>query len=224
MPPKTRRKNRGRRRNHKGNVPRNMVGFPKNRLVKMRYNDNYVLNALAGGIDSNEFRINSIFDPDLTGVGHQPLGHDEWSTFYNHYVVVGAKITATFLATEIGTPAGMRAVGIFIAPDSASIPTNVIDLIENGQSRWKYISPVGQSGQSRGTVTNTFSAKNFFSVANISDNTNRIGATFGSNPTELANLSVWYGNTGTADPVTINVNVVIEFAVLVSEPRVLLRS
>jgi len=34
------------------------------------------------------FRGNSLFDPDLTLTGHQPLGFDQWKTFYNRYRVL----------------------------------------------------------------------------------------------------------------------------------------
>lgn len=43
--------------------------------------------------NSYVFRGNSIFDPNFSGGGHQPLGHDEWSNFYRRYRVIGAKIT-----------------------------------------------------------------------------------------------------------------------------------
>lgn len=33
------------------------------------------------------FRLNSLFDPDITGVGHQPLGFDQMKLFYAKYVV-----------------------------------------------------------------------------------------------------------------------------------------
>lgn len=34
-----------------------------------------------------QFNLNSCFDPDRTGIGHQPLGFDQWSAFYNRYRV-----------------------------------------------------------------------------------------------------------------------------------------
>ena len=34
--------------------------------------------------------------PNHTGVGHQPLYFDQLMTIYNHYIVIGAKITVKF--------------------------------------------------------------------------------------------------------------------------------
>lgn len=36
----------------------------------------------------NQFKINSIYDPDLTGAGNQPLGRDTWAAMYNYYKVL----------------------------------------------------------------------------------------------------------------------------------------
>lgn len=35
------------------------------------------------------FMLNSIFDPDVTGVGHQPAFRDEWNSLYSTYRVTG---------------------------------------------------------------------------------------------------------------------------------------
>jgi len=40
------------------------------------------------------FRANSVFDPNSTGTGHQPYGHDLWQQVYNHYRVVRSTFTA----------------------------------------------------------------------------------------------------------------------------------
>jgi hypothetical protein len=47
-----------------------------------------------------QYASNSIFDPNLTATGHQPLSHDQWSQFYQHYLVMGSKITIKVLNYE----------------------------------------------------------------------------------------------------------------------------
>jgi hypothetical protein len=42
------------------------------------------------------FLLNSIFDPDYTGVGHQPYYHDQLQAIYGQYIVTAAEIRATF--------------------------------------------------------------------------------------------------------------------------------
>lgn len=38
-----------------------------------------------------QFRGASIYDPDFTGAGHQPLGHDQWAALYQRYRVISSK-------------------------------------------------------------------------------------------------------------------------------------
>lgn len=42
------------------------------------------------------FNLGSIFDPDYTGVGHQPAFHDQWATLYNRYRVIGVRYKVIF--------------------------------------------------------------------------------------------------------------------------------
>lgn len=50
------------------------------------------------------YRATSINDPDESKTGFQPSTHDELSLFYNHYIVLGSKITvkAILKASHVG--------------------------------------------------------------------------------------------------------------------------
>lgn len=57
------------------------------------------------------FRNNSIYDPDGSGIGHQPLGYDQWSQFYGRYRVIGAKYRVTITnVTDTPCKVGILAV------------------------------------------------------------------------------------------------------------------
>lgn len=63
--------------------------------------------APAAAFGTQTFRTNSLFDPDLTGAGKQPLGFDELAALYDSYRVTGAKVTFEYInsaavATYIG--------------------------------------------------------------------------------------------------------------------------
>lgn len=36
--------------------------------------------------------MNSLFDPDVTGTGHQPLAFDQWSALYRKYTVLASRV------------------------------------------------------------------------------------------------------------------------------------
>lgn len=54
--------------------------------------DGFNTNIAATQVDQI-YRGNSLFDPDHTGVGVQPYGHDQWVPFFNRYKVFASKIT-----------------------------------------------------------------------------------------------------------------------------------
>lgn len=53
--------------------------------VKLKYNDLFTYN---GSVVDQVFNMNSLFDPDRTGTGHQPYGFDQLANFYNRYRVL----------------------------------------------------------------------------------------------------------------------------------------
>lgn len=61
------------------------------------------------------FRGNSCFDPDFATGGQQPLGFDEWSSFYRRYRVKGAKIRVHYMNN-----AAVTAVGYIVANNTSA--------------------------------------------------------------------------------------------------------
>lgn len=63
--------------------------FPVRMFVTQRYGQLNTLTAGSAGLFGSEqiFRLNSLFDPDLTGTGHQPYGFDTLASIYNRYKV-----------------------------------------------------------------------------------------------------------------------------------------
>lgn len=67
-------------------------GAPAGQLVKMKYSQQVSMSDAITGQAEQVFRAFSIYDPDLTGVGEQPLSHDQWATLYKRYRVKNSKI------------------------------------------------------------------------------------------------------------------------------------
>lgn len=59
--------------------------IPSRFITKMKYSE-YVDTSLTGGTYS--FNLNSMFDPNRSGIGHQPHGFDLLATMYNRYRVI----------------------------------------------------------------------------------------------------------------------------------------
>lgn len=197
-------------------IPRPRLSFagqPKFKVMKMRYVEQLSLNAGVGSIYGYNFRANSIFDPDQSGVGHQPMGHDQWSAFYNHYVVLGSKITVTFSNQHAGDP---MVCGVFLNDDTTLTSGTLTSLIENAKGPYCHLDSAGGAGVRR--LSKKFSAKKFFKC-DVKDRTD-LKATFGSNPSEEAYYMVWCAamNTG-SDPSAVYATVKIDYICLLSEPK-----
>lgn len=76
---------------------------PATMLTKMTYED--IKQISAAGVSSQTlYRLCSIFDPDFTGVGHQPMGHDQWATLYGRYRVLGCSYEIHAVNYSDGNP------------------------------------------------------------------------------------------------------------------------
>ena len=194
--------------------PVNYVGFPKEQRVHMRYVTNLDLNLASSGLASNIFRCNSIYDPDATGTGHQPLGHDEWSLFYNHYVVTSSKINVKFSGYDSQDKPVV--IAVFISDDTVSA-INPLKLAEQGRCSYKLLN--GFSNISTPQLNQVYSARKFFNIKDVKDNFTRLGAPFTATPNEEA---YYYVAATTLDGSTsahkIGCIVTIDYYVTMSEP------
>lgn len=57
-------------------------------------------NASATASDVNVYRLNDLFDPDLTGTGGQPYGFDQMMTYFNNFCVIKTKWKAVMFQQE----------------------------------------------------------------------------------------------------------------------------
>jgi hypothetical protein len=71
---------------------------------KMFYNTIIGLTPGAGAAIANVFRLNSVFDPDFTGVGTSAVGYTQLAALYGRYRVLSAKISVEFINTTAAVP------------------------------------------------------------------------------------------------------------------------
>lgn len=227
MPPK-KSKTKRRRRQNRWNRYRSTAYQPRSaiadsQIVHLRYGDHTTVNAGAGTSASQVFSCNNIFDPDITGVGHQPLGHDEWANFYNHYVVLGSRIKCIFMPTGDSTGNSSFICSITVEDDTTTTAT-IASIMERTGAVYGYCG--AGTGKGALTLTKKFSTKKFFSVTDVKDNAGtRLGNNFGSSPVEQAyfHLNVAAAD-GTSDPVNCALAVQIEYICLLSERKNLVQS
>lgn len=81
------------------------LGFPRQLKVNLEYVETIKLQAASGVFTTYFFSANGMFDPNLTGTGHQPMYFDQYMALYNHFTVIGSKIVVRFLRTNDTDPA-----------------------------------------------------------------------------------------------------------------------
>lgn len=78
-------------------------GFPTGLQTKLKYSDIIGITCTSGTPATYSWRGNSVYDPDFTSTGHQPLYYDQLTAIYNRYRVDGCKLKFT-ACTDGDTP------------------------------------------------------------------------------------------------------------------------
>lgn len=206
------------KRYHKKSIPLGL-GFPKSKLVKLRYCTSVSLNSGVATVSKNSFRANGLYDPDQTGTGHQPIYFDVFQLLYDHYTVLGARCTASFGVTS--TNAGTAIIGIMLNDDSAyDGGTTVNDYVESGKGTWKVLTMGSSSSKMENSVSMNMSTKKWFGVKNPVDSDGLRGICNSGNPSEEVYFIVYTGSVNPAtDAAALDVLVVIDYIILFTEPR-----
>jgi hypothetical protein len=156
------------------------VVFPWTRII------GYV-EAVVNTGSTYSFALNSCFDPDVTGVGSQPLGFDQYSALYGRYRVIKVRYEVTFISTS----ASYSNVGLYTSP-IAAIPADF--------NAWSVMNPtakhavLGQavSGTNKHVFSGTIDLATLFGITPPELRADQdFSAVIGANPTRLAYLHVW---------------------------------
>jgi hypothetical protein len=163
------------------------------------------------------WRLNSLFDPDYSGTGHQPLGFDQWAAFYGSYTVTKCDWELQIVGDQ--TPAAFRAV-VAVSKSPAAVATDIDEAIENGgdlRLLGAYKVPV--SGVVKGT-THIGRYLNRKGDLNLDDN---LRALTSASPTDVPVLAV-LGQSTSANSSTLYICVKLIYTVTFSNPLTLAAS
>lgn len=163
-------------------VPRNMIsvgkGFPKKLCMTHKYVDVTSVTSTSGLLGKYLFSCNSMYDPNWTGGGHQPMYRDQCAALYQHYNVIGSR--AKFKILNGATNTGLIAVSLYINDDATVTPTDISTVTE--QTSATPMKLIAYNSSDPVYLTKSWSAKKFFGKGVLANNA--IGAGIGSNPTE----------------------------------------
>lgn len=160
-----------------------------------------------------QFRLNSLFDPNLTGTGHQPKGFDQLAALYNRYRVYAAKYRLTFAQTS-------NAIPLYCGAAPTNTLTGFTDITDHAETAFaKYIVSVNSNplpiGQFTGKV-DLAELNGKTRVAYASDDTTQ--ALVSTNPAEQLNLHVMVQSLDNSTNVAMQVIVQIWYDCEFSDP------
>lgn len=192
---------------------------PSTLTRKLRYVDKITLNpASLSALASHRFRANDMYDPDVTGTGHQPMGFDQYMTMYDHFKVVGSKITCHILGNEDAASPPF-VIGVYLDDDTTAV-TDSNNLIEQGLTSYKIVST--GNGQHAVKLYKNFSSKKYFSSQKAAATLMGDAST---SPTEQAIYTIFaQALENSVDVLQLRVHVVIDYIVQFSERKTLTSS
>jgi len=176
----------------------------------LRYTEVINFNAGVASPVKHFFRGGSIRDPNYSGVGYQPYGHDQYAELYNHYRVLKSvcKITNT-------TAGANNIMGLNLSDDVSG--SNDFDNI-------RLVKPTKSLPLATTTVPHSLEMT-YNSEAAFPGQSQNTTALFGNDPAEEQYFCVWVeGSNPLADPAAVSIMVSIDYYVEMSELKLLGKS
>lgn len=111
------------------------TGFPKQMTMRHHYNTPPFAFNSSGLVQPNtqQWRVNGMFDPDFSGIGHQPLYFDQVTPIYNHYTVLESEIIVKVTVISDGsepTESPYAAFGLYLEDDTSVNPNTYAGMAE----------------------------------------------------------------------------------------------
>lgn len=195
---------------------------PKTMKRTFNYVDRITLDPGTGGTSASHFfSCNSLYDPDRTGVGHQPLGFDQFvPTLYNHFVVIAAKLTCVFMSSQ-STVSTAPVVASINIRDTTSATADITQAIEQGRCVYGVMNNAS-GGANTLSLSKTVNPNKFLGRSKPLSDPDLKGG--GVNPAEECFFEVNIASAGTDDPDPVDVLVTLQYTAVLIEPARLTQS
>lgn len=212
---KTARTQKSRQSKSKFGIPRYLAGtktgFPKQLKIKHRYVESFVLSTSAGLLGTYQFSCNGLYDPNITGTGHQPMYFDQLAAIYNHYTVL--KSTCKVRVTN--GVSSVQLIGCYIEDDTSITSANAQACNEQSSAVTRILSPAGVEGALN--FSKSWDSVQAFGPGTLAND--NLQGTSSSNPTEQQYFTLFIQDVAATNIVNAAFTVVIEYETLWDELR-----
>lgn len=192
--------------------------IPSRIVRKFTYGDYFPLAPGGAVVSLQTFRMNSIYDPDVTGVGGTPSGVAQWcsaTAIYQYYRVISARTKAIFHNT-CNTPV---LAGIMYTPVTGILPTSGVTaqqaLLEAPNATACFLTPQASNYKHTQTVERYDTVSNV--VGRDVSRDNDYASLYNNNPTICPFITTVVGPAdGATANVTVGMLITIEYTVELS--------
>lgn len=188
-----------------------MPVFQTKTLRRLNYSESVAMSFSTFGPTTYIYTTNGLYDPNITGTGHQPMGFDQLMVFYEHYIVVRMRALVTF------SNKNTYPVDVALALNAASTSvTDVSALQEGGYMVKDRLTAAGSQGSVK-TLSIVCNNAKFEGYTNILD-ADEFKGNVAANPTEQTYLDLvaWDPDGKNGDLVC---EVMLEYDAWFVEPR-----
>lgn len=159
------------------------------------------------------YSCNGIFDPNTTGGGHQPMYFDQLMVLYDHYHVIGSKLTCKFYYNNPTSTSIPVIVGTTLDDNATVANLSITDWEEEQRSSSSMLT----SQRAFASFTKKWSAKKNFGGSVLANND--LQGNISANPTEQTYYRFFAQPVDQSTTVSIGVQVRIEYITIFGELR-----
>lgn len=183
------------------------AGYGNNLPCTFIYSTKFTINGgTLGTAAIQQFNLSSLFDPDLTGVGTQPIPLDQYSALYERYRVYEASFKLHFMNSTTND----LIVGYNIC-DQATTTSDLERLVQNGQCEWSGCSARGSSKDFAEFTATVDLAKAHGITKKRLMSDDVYAAVFSASPAEAMILNCFCADSSNGDPGAFNCYIEIRF-------------
>lgn len=197
-------------------TPRNFL--PKRMVTHFTYCDKFLLDLETAhtGVKAYRFTMNGLYDPNISGIGHQPRGADQAATMFKKYLVIGSKATVHFGMSKSNGEAFL--VGLCKNKDASFPRPEWIDYAEPRDAKIKHMHEDCKGYAP--SLSIGYSAKKDNPVTNPLDRENSLGAIWAANPSSQTWLDVWAANAdgSLSNGPILDCTITIRYSVVLLDP------
>jgi len=163
--------------------------FPISRLVNLHYSEGFQFTSLAAQFGTEQvINLNSLFDPNATGIGHQPYGRDQLALIYGKYKVYAVTVKIEWMDP---TEDGMMCAALVESQTSGfSLTGKLRDTV--AELPMSNIIVINDSGKQTRTVTQRFKMNNLLGISPVQfeADTSQYSSNFASSPSAMPKLKL----------------------------------